>query len=139
MTTNHKWWIYTRPCFSRLEFGTAPWVMFMKTKSNKVGRILSPTELTLQSEKREEDKVNGSVDFWFWILNSTNINLRSPQSTAHGSTSSPKLLHRWDNSILLSLYFENNSTIFFLLLCHDFLTFFHISSFQGTTYVPICL
>ena len=122
--------------------------MFMKTKPNKVGRILSPTELTLQREKREEDKVNGSIVFWFWILNSTNINLRSPQLT--GLPRAP-LCHtvptmsiqsyrwEWDNSILLSLYFENNSFICFLLLCHDFLLFFHISSSQGTTYVPICL
>ena len=121
--------------------------MFMKTKPNKVGRILSPTELTLQREKREEDKVNGSIVFLFWILNSTNINLRSPQLT--GLPRAP-LCHtvptmsiqsyrwEWDNSILLSLYFENNSFICFLLLCHDFLLFIHISSSQGTTYVPIC-
>ena len=30
----------------------------------------------------------------------------------------------WDNSILLSFYFEKNSFICFLLLCHDFLLFF---------------
>ena len=37
-----------------------------------------------------------------------------------GKTFSPRHAG-WDNSILLSLYFENNSFICFLLLCHDFL------------------
>ena len=63
--------------------------------------------------------------------NSTNINLRSPQLTGlpraplcHTVPTMFIQIYRRDNSILLSLYFENNSFICFLLLCHDFLLFF---------------
>ena len=63
--------------------GTAPWVMFMKTKSNKVGRILSPTELTLQSEKREEEKVNGIVRTLIWGHHSSRVYLEPHSVTQY--------------------------------------------------------